>query len=225
METQTNIRASEEALFSRWQQQYPNVFVPDGVVDELSYQAAPLKVLFLLKEVNDEDGTSWDLREFLKSSRYPQTWNNVARWSFGLLSQPRFAPWSSLPEQCGDQFRVQWLKSVAVVNVKKVGGGPSSHPTTLREFVENNRESLHQQLLLYRPDVTVCCGTTEYPSIILSPDEIGKWQQTSNGIWYARIKTLGITISYYHPQAHYPANFLYTMLINSVEEVLRNTKA
>ena len=56
------IRERENELFARWADRRPGL-VMDGVVDETAYLASSPKILFLLKEVNDQNGGGWDLRE------------------------------------------------------------------------------------------------------------------------------------------------------------------
>jgi len=56
------IRESEDALFAEWRTKYDKL-VTDGVINEDRYLSARLKILFLLKEVDDEEGGGWDLRD------------------------------------------------------------------------------------------------------------------------------------------------------------------
>ena len=52
-------------------------FIPDGCADPNLFCSAPVKLLFVLKEVNG--GHGWDLREFMKEGCRSQTWNVIAR--------------------------------------------------------------------------------------------------------------------------------------------------
>jgi hypothetical protein len=212
------IHQSEDLLFTQWRP-VRSGFVSDGVIDEPHYHEAPLKLLFLLKEVYDEEGGDWDLRDVLLKSSQWQTWNNIARWTFGLLSKPSFSPWIGVPE-ANAAFRDHWLRYVVAVNLKKTGGGSSSVKLQLIDTVRQDREFLRRQLSLYKPNVTICCGTGEYLPLFLDSNEIDKWHSTSNGTIYARTQLLGTLVSFYHPQAHYPMNFLYTILIDAVKEIL-----
>jgi hypothetical protein len=212
------IRESEDLLFSEWRKSRPR-FVADGALDQVSYQHARLKLLFLLKEVNDEIGGDWDLRDIALLASQWQTWSNVARWTFGLVNNPPYAPWITVPEADG-HFRDEWLRHIVAVNLKKTGGGSSADKLQLIESIQTDREFLRKQLNLYKPDVTICCGTGEYLPLFLAKDELGEWLSTSNGTVYARNQLLGTVVSYYHPQARYPRNFLYTMLVDAVKEML-----
>ena len=87
-----SIRELEEKLFDEWQEkekleyniENKKIFVRDGLVDEESYFKAPVKILYLLKEVNGGD-KDWDLREFIRGGGQAYTWNNITRWTKGIF--------------------------------------------------------------------------------------------------------------------------------------------
>ena len=216
-----SIHDTEDQLFLTWQERY-NHFVKDGAVDERAYLSSSLKILFLLKEVSDPEG-GWDLRELLRSNIPSQTWNNIARWTYGILNVPQFQPWAKIPSS-SPSFRQEWLKNIVAVNIKKTGGRSVADPAGILEFVSGSKDDLRRQLNLYAPSVTICCGTAEYLPHLFDQQEIGEWSTSSNGTRYARSPVLGSIIHYFHPQVHYPANFLYTMLMGAVQEVLSSSK-
>ena len=59
-----SIYEDETKLFDSWIGKRDG-FVVDGVVSEEHYINSPLKLRFVLKEVNDEGGGGWDLRQFI----------------------------------------------------------------------------------------------------------------------------------------------------------------
>ena len=211
------IRESEDKLFAEWSARHPR-FVADGVIDEASYITARTRVLFLLKEVDDADGGGWDLRNIDLLSSVWQTWNNLARWAYGLLNDTPWMPWSSVPES-NSQFRRNWLQYICAVNIKKVGGGSSADAGLVSEYANEDSAFLRRQLALYRPQLTICCGTADYLHYVYAKEEFTGWRATSNGTLFSTHKDLGTVINYYHPQARYPANSLYTMLIEAVKEL------
>jgi len=85
-----SIRNLEEKLFDEWQEKLgynlenKKIFVRDGLVDEKSYFKAPVKILYLLKEVNGGD-RDWDLREYIENGGRAATWDNITRWTKGIL--------------------------------------------------------------------------------------------------------------------------------------------
>ena len=86
-----NLNERENALFEEWEHnlgQQGESFVRDGAVCGETYQSTTPRLLFLLKEVNDPEGGNWDLREFLREGGQGPTWNNVTRWTRGILALP-----------------------------------------------------------------------------------------------------------------------------------------
>jgi hypothetical protein len=69
----------ESNLFSEWSKNREG-FVVDGVVSEEYYLNSSMKLCFVLKEVNDEGGGGWDLRQFIRDGARWQTWDNISRW-------------------------------------------------------------------------------------------------------------------------------------------------
>src|SRR5689334_14951634 len=96
--------------------------VPDGVVNRASFDAATLRVVWLLKQVQDEEQSGWTglldmLQGIARSGRIgvktSPTWTPVARVSYGLLN-PRLqveAWWDD------SERYLTALESIAVVNV------------------------------------------------------------------------------------------------------------
>lgn len=219
------MKSLEEALFRKWKNKYHgSLVVPDGVVDEDSYDAAKNKILFLLKEVNDWKDKDRKLRDLLLNNPYWRTWNNAARWAYGLLKAPQFIPWNSELDNVNKEFREKWLKHVVVMNMKKISGVSRSVWGELSDFVRDNREELREQLSFYNPDITVCCGTGCLLYELLRPEGIS-WKISSNKTRYSTTKALGIIIDYYHPQASISKSILYTNLMESVCEVMSQPDA
>lgn len=120
-----SIRELEEKLFDEWQEkeklEYNNEnkknFVRDDLVDEESYFKAPVKILYLLKEVNGGD-KDWDLCEFVKNGGRSATWNNITRWTKGIFRYREELNWSFL-EEITEDSREEILKYIIAVNLKK----------------------------------------------------------------------------------------------------------
>ena len=211
----------EDELFHELKTRYNNL-VPDGAPNPAEYEANNPKLLFLLKEVDDEGEGGWDLRDTLRDGQYGQTWNNVVRWTMGFRKLPVIEPWLNLP--CVDQKeRQKWLQQVVVMNVKKYGGGPTAHDDAIRSFVAREAVSLREQLSLYRPHITVCCGTVPYLRQIYNEDQLD-WKESTNGTQYCRTGELGLVLDFYHPQAHFPGNMMYLTLMHAAAEVFQAEK-
>jgi hypothetical protein len=113
----TQIRTVEDELFAEWSILSPKM-VRDGVVSPEKYAASALKVLLVLKEVNDPDGGGWDLRDVLREGKRVQTWTNVARWMRGIRAMPADLSWNEL-EPITNEDRRELLASIAVMAIRR----------------------------------------------------------------------------------------------------------
>ena len=215
----SSLNAREDALFEEWKRllAHPSeAFVPDGAVCAETYESTWPRIVFLLKEVNDPGGGDWDLRDFLRGGGRWQTWNNVTRWTEGILALPEIRPWRDL-EYIDENARIHALKKIAAVNIKKTPGGGAADVDGLRAFARANREFLRRQLDLYRPDVIVGCGSDV--SAVLFEDLNGdiEWHRSVRGTRYAALGS-ATYFDYYHPAARVSASLLHYGLIDSVRE-------
>ena len=113
-----SIKAEENLLFDALKACIPEA-VCDGVVDENVFLSARYRIVYVLKEVNG--GKSWDLRDYIYNGARPQTWDNIARWTQGILSWERDFSWKELQEN-NEERRKTELKKIAAINLKKTSG-------------------------------------------------------------------------------------------------------
>ena len=204
----------QKALFDEWKAECPDI-VTDGVINESAYLDAAIKILYLLKEVNG--GESWDLCEYVANGGRKQTWDNITRWTMGIMQHAREIPWSEIEEITVGQ-RKEVLKSICAVNVKKLSGGHTANVDLVHDAARTDRERIKQQLAIYEPDIIVCCGTSgQYFDDIYqySPE----WKMTSRGIYYV-MEGNRIVISYAHPEARVKDCLLYYGIVDAVKEIL-----
>jgi hypothetical protein len=134
--------------------------VPDGIVDRATIDAAPLRVAWLLKQVQDKEKSGWTsllemLREIARTGRIganaSPTWTPVARVSYGLLN-----PELEVGTWWDDSRRyLAALDSIAVVNVIKTGGGLDTPWQLIKnEFVRRSEEIL-REVESVDPDVVI----------------------------------------------------------------------
>ena len=211
----------EDALFDFWRQrlgQDAEGFVADGAVCGDTFESANTRIVFLLKEINDPGGGNWDLREFLRDGGRGATWNNVTRWSKGILALPHVLRWEDI-EDIDESARIRTLRKIVAVNLKKVPGGAAADVDRLRDFARENRKFLRRQLELYRPNLIVGCGgdVTEVFFGEVYPEP--KWHQSVRGTWYTEIDR-AVYLDYYHPNARISGNLLHYGLIDSVRDLL-----
>jgi hypothetical protein len=211
------IHNAEELLFDEWEM-HRNGFVRDGVVCESSYNQSSLKIAIILKEVNDLGGGGWDLRTFIASTSRRQTWDNVARWVHGirnLTSVPNWDFYSTIPKD----LRLEALKSICVMNLKKSPGTHTTDTSSLKEVASADREYIKKQYALYNPDLTICGGTGDLFKEVLAHKE--KWLRTSRGIWWYEREPQKNVVAFAHPEARVQNSLLVYGLLDALSEIYR----
>ena len=133
------------------------VQVPDGIVDPETWLVAPRRVLWLLREVNNPKRDWTDLLGALRTWSVKMerngrpTWVPVAKVTYGLLHPAQ--PWSSFCRR--PDLYLPSLRSIAVVNVKKTGGGAASKWKELEKAYDVNKDGLRQQIREAKPHVVI----------------------------------------------------------------------
>jgi len=111
-------------------------------------------VLFVLKEPR---GTQWkDVREQL--AKPPRDmWHALARWAYGILKglPEGFPPYGSI----GPAERQWALQRIAVINLKKEGGGRNADDSVLHAVAHRDRDILRAQVTAVAPEIVIACGT------------------------------------------------------------------
>lgn len=136
----------------------------DGVVEPYAWADAPLRVLWLLREINDRKGTwrgvasggmSTTLFEWSLPGRMSKhgvaTWGAVAKVTHALLHPDEASgTWSRRSRRYYPS-----LRSIALVNVKKVAGGPASKWPELVAAYDENEAQLWAQIEEANPHVVI----------------------------------------------------------------------
>lgn len=209
------IKEKEEILFYKLKSQNPDI-ITDGIVDENQYLSSKYKILYVMKEVNG--GKDWDLREFLYDGGRSQTWDNVARWTQGILNLDKEYSWEELSKE-NKERRETYLKKIGSINLKKTGGGHTSVEKEISKAAWENKEIIKKQIELYNPDIIICCGTAgDFVKSVLDPKEIN-WTMTQRGVEYIKYKEKTI-LSFAHPEARIRDAYLYYALVDAVRESL-----
>ena len=161
-------------------------FIYDGVVDAERYIAAPIKVCFLLKEcyvsVTAAQNDIKDHKEWLITGEYPHDHHWVKYicdpneddddCTYSLVDNLRQeAPWSKMWNAVThitdvifnsagiDVSHSAAIQHIAVVNLKKSNGAPTSTDKDIIHYAEDDRPYLLEELKLLAPDIIVCGGT------------------------------------------------------------------
>jgi len=211
-----NIYKAEEQLFLKWQEKRKG-FVRDGVVSEKDYIASNPKIAFILKEVNDPGGGGWDLRKFISNGGRSQTWDNIARWVYGIRNIRSIPKWDYF-ENITKEFRINTLKSICVINLKKSPGTHITDHASLNAVANEDKEFIQKQYALYEPDITICGGTGDLFKKIAGHESL-EWKRTTRGIrWYER-EPNKIVVSFAHPEARVQSPLLIYGLLDAIYEI------
>jgi hypothetical protein len=196
---------AENEIFARYQALHPGVpILPDGAPDPSAYvKRGNFRVLFLLKEGNDPDGT-WvrnggDLRDMARCGGRYASWHNLATW----IAISQRLPFTKNDRKSRD-WRASQLRRAVFVNAKKIPGNANSSTTAIAEFALNadHNPLLKQQLELYRPRLTLACGNGLFQ--ILRETFNARPLKPANGkygYWFFKSKSMGTVIDFYHPEA------------------------
>ncbi|MBC8283711.1 MAG: hypothetical protein H8E32_07860 [Nitrospinae bacterium] len=197
-------------------------FVSDGVVDETAYLKSKIKILFILKEVNSEEG-GWNLKKYLKEKNdRSQTWNNITRWVIGTRKIQDSSHWEKDGLDTIDTARrKESLLSICAMNLKKSPGGHTTNERYLITAAKNDREYINKQYSIYQPDLTICCKTIVNNLFheLINFDKPIKWETTSRGVDYHKLSEKKHVISYTHPEARVQDNLLYYGLLDAIREI------
>jgi hypothetical protein len=210
------ISETEEQLFTDWQKNRDR-FVRDGVVSETDYSNSIPKIAIILKEVNDPGGGGWDLREFLSEGGRSQTWNNVARWVHGIRNLSSLPNWDFYAE-ITNEFRIETLKSICAMNLKKSPGTHTTDHASLNVVANEDKEYIRRQYSFYDPDVTICGGTGDLFKSVVGHDSY-EWNTTKRGIWWYKRDEKKYVVHFAHPEARVHSPLLVYSLLDAIKEI------
>lgn len=205
---------------------HSKVFISDGPVDMDTWndRSSGKHILFLLKEAYG-DSEAWSLNNWLRETGPSSNiWYRVVEWTYGIsnTSATKIARYS--PEDISfdrvEGESNEWLKQIAVMNIKKSGGRSSSDYREIMTYAEADKEELLKELELINPDIIVCGGTADDLDFLF--DRTLKSETCDN--WYYFNSFLGnkkrLIIDYYHPANRYPALLNYYGVVNIYQQAL-----
>lgn len=208
----------EKEIFEKLRKIDPSI-VEDGIVSEEEYLDSKYKIVYIMKEVNG--GSGWNLKDFLYNGGRSQTWDNVARWTEGLLNINQEYNWSYLEEN-NEKRRKYYLKKIGVINLKKTPGHHTSEYKKISKAASENRNLIKKQVDMYNPDIIICCGTADDFVKNYLESKLVNWKMTKRGIQYIKCNNK-IIVSFAHPEARIRDAYLYYALIDGAREILVNS--
>jgi hypothetical protein len=217
--TAEHLRFLLSSLFSEWRARVDGRVFADGAVDPEHYIAAPSRVTFVMKEVNEADpGKEWDLCELIWENTKGRTWNNVARWARAV----RGARWDDVADVSEEQRRLA-LRSVAVMNLNKEGGTATTDAGRLRKIAHSAADLLRRQISILDPHLVVCCGgqTGDLAGRLLFDFEAKSWRRVDGhrGVWVGPVVAGRAVVCVPHPQARRSAREMFDGLVAALRVV------
>ena len=174
---------------------YPEQVIYDGVINVAGYNAAKYKILWVLKEPNDVDSSSWSLLDFMGEKEnltaYPKwrkTYKLVIKGSYAILNE--LTEPDTLPNE---ESSTDVLRQIAYINISKVGGPPKSYYKDILEYYEKNRPLLLRQIHAIAPDIIINASRVDIGKDLGACD----WQQV--GKFCTSKISGGRLIDVYHP--------------------------
>lgn len=140
-------------LLDKWKNECCfDAFIRDGIVDSDYYENP--HILYVLRDMNCQ--SEQDLCNELRCNGSGwKTWNNIGRWTKALLDGNE-----EYPRDMSTNKRVEQLKRIAVMNLKKEGGTSRTKGKELLESVQSQHERIFDEICLCNPNIIICCGLT-----------------------------------------------------------------
>jgi len=175
--------------------------VRDGIVNFQTYIAAPYRVLWILKEPNDEkDRGGWDVRKFLSNGKFKdykkwkRTFSLLLRVTHGIFNG--FPQWESLLSV--DKIETHTLESIAYINLKKLPGGARANGAMVADAYKQSKGLILEQIRVFKPHIVICCGMTLCllrPDLGIPNEDVNKDNKYA---YYTKYNSI-VFIDTYHP--------------------------
>jgi hypothetical protein len=182
---------------------YPNNAVLDGIVDDELYEKTTPKILWVLKESNITTPETtykngcFGLNDYLREdvtgySDWQRTWGLVMEISDAILHNAQ--DWKNEVPLIKRLLEEGIIKKIAVINIKKNGGGASSEQETINDHYQKNKSIIMEQINAIAPDIIINASRVK---ALFSELKTGESRQI-NQFEVAKYHS-GIIIDAYHP--------------------------
>ncbi len=192
-------------LFSDWKKKYPKYkdkFISDGIIDELEYNRANKKILFIAKEANSPNQSEGDFRTWWPEGVRDNFSYRLCEWTYGILND--FPPMNRI-----ESDKATYIKKIAFMNLKKIGGGNTVNYKTLTQVVAQEAPFIKKQIDIINPNVIVGgIGEQKYWEDIFSGIQ---FVDSGYNIKIAKYDEYKI-IHFYHPSYRVPMAMSYALL-------------
>lgn len=165
---------NKNEFFEQWRKQFNiEIFCKDGIMCEEKYGAnGTPKILFVLKDVHVDD--NWrksnpnepflSMTEAITEDGEGKTWNPIAVWAMGLLSDAEIYDYNLNPTL----LRKEFLPKIAFINIKKEAGKASVSDESILKYADEQKEFIAQQIQEINPDLIVACSDVVYQALVIN---------------------------------------------------------
>lgn len=202
-----------DALFKEWEHTMPEhlgKFAKDGIINEQEYEKVNPKILFITKEMNNPGQKEFSFDRWWNSGEIHFTFSNrIAEWAYGLFNSNE----NGFPEfdKITPSDKIEALKKIAFMNIKKTGGGPVSNKKSMIEYAKENLEFIQKEIKIIQPDIIILGLSWWELRHLVFPGVSGNWKW-SNGKHVIGKDGNCTIIDFYHPSAIISASRMYYLL-------------
>ncbi len=201
-----------DKLFDEWENKIPEYkdrFVRDGINDELEYDKASVKILFITKEANNPEQLPDDTRNWWKDGVSGSFGRRLAQWSFGILNNfPEF-------DSIGNRLKKS-INQTAFMNIKKSGGKGNADHEKIIAHLKFNIDFLYRQIKIINPDLIITGLSGNYLRDALFPTMKETWRKSGYDIEIGKFNNAKV-IDFYHPSVYGNSAGLYCLLKNIIQ--------
>lgn len=207
----------QNKVFEKHRKKYDE-FCEDGIVNGIDYVMSNFKICYILKETNSSTG--FDLAKFVREGCCGATWNNISRWTAGLLFNKEFDGVKSISKD----DRIKYLAPIAAVNLKKTPGSASSNNKVIRQFARDDKAFIIDELKAIDPEIIICCGTGDiFIEEILDKKSSDFENVENNDDLFYYWHNDKLIIKYRHPQwRRKTSEYLFKNLVPYVNKIIDN---
>lgn len=194
-------------------------FISGGAMDEASYSESPIKMMMLMKEVNDPDSKyNWSLPSLFQSMfdnkcTFYRMWKNVSRWT--LCSRN--------PDLCfveiSNEELVKGLGLFSTSNLKKTGGSGGSKYDDILTHARKYQEEWIEEVNVLDPHLVVCAGTFDVVCDVLGT--YNSIQYLKSGAKYFLFQDR-IFLDFVHPAYRISDTVMYAYFKESMKCILED---
>lgn len=212
-----SINSKLDNLYTKWSDQY-STFIKGGVINEEDYSSAPIKVLFILKEVNSNDN-NWSLVDLVnrqvQERKFYDIWDTIGLWSCAIFNGFKsYNEIRKIANYFANSGLCESLTQIATTNIKKTCGGGQSNSNEIWDYGRRDRDFLLEEIEIINPDVVICGGTFTMIKEIYGLNI----QECCTGVLYSTHKNK-LFIDMPHPRARVGKNVVYTYFKETMLEL------